>query len=53
MTSAMVIPRSRSERASNLKAIRSIPPGLDQIVNVFAESAVGQNTLEFLPRDRL
>ena len=35
------------------RRLRSIAPGLNQIVNFFAESAVSQNTLEFIPRDRL
>ena len=35
------------------RCLCGIAPGLHQVVQVLAESGVGQNTLEFLPRDRL
>ena len=33
--------------------LRMIPPGLHEVVNVLAEIGIRQDTLEFLPRDRL
>ena len=33
--------------------LRRVPPGLDQVVDVRAESGIGQHALELVPRDRL
>ena len=48
--------RQRRLRVGLLKPrgrLRRIAPGLHQIVDAFAESGIGQITLELLPRDRL